>query len=42
MNNKFKNTDKYKLLFKAKDCIFADILQKLSAYIARLGISIIN
>ncbi len=37
-----KNANKYKLLFRVKDKLFADILQKMSAYIARLGLPIIR
>lgn len=37
-----KNENKYKLLFRVKDKLFADILQKMSAYTARLGLSIIR
>lgn len=37
-----KDTAKYKIIAKAKDKLFADILQKLSSHTARLGISVIN
>jgi len=37
-----KNSVNYKLLFRAKDKLFADILQKMSSYSARLGLSIIR
>jgi len=37
-----KNNKKYTLLFRLKDKLFADILQKMSAHIARLGLSIIH
>ena len=37
-----KDVKKYTLLFRTKDKLFADILQKLSSYIARLGLSIIQ
>lgn len=36
-----RNIDKYKIIAKAKDRLFADILQKLSAHTARLGIAIL-
>ena len=34
-----KNDSKYKIIFRAKSRLFADILQKYSSYSARLGIS---
>ncbi len=37
-----KDEDKYKLLFRANDKLFADILQKMSSHMARLGLSIIK
>ncbi len=37
-----KNSDKYKLLFRVREKLFADILQKMSSYSARLGLSIIR
>lgn len=37
-----KDNKKYKLLFRAKNKLFADILQKLTSYNARLGLSIIR
>lgn len=37
-----KDKKKYKLIFRAKDKLFADILQKLSSHIARLGLAIIH
>ncbi len=37
-----KDSSKYKLLFRVKDKLFADILQKMSTYIARLGLPIIR
>ena len=37
-----KDSNKYKLLFRVKDKLFADILQKMSSYTARLGLSIIR
>ncbi len=40
--DKLKNEKRYKLLFRVKDKLFADILQKMSAYTARLGLPIIR
>ncbi len=40
--NDLKDSTKYKLLFRVKDKLFADILQKMSAYTSRLGLSIIR
>ncbi|HHH52059.1 MAG TPA: hypothetical protein ENK91_00225 [Bacteroidetes bacterium] len=37
-----KDANKYKILFRAKDKLFADILQKMSSHTARLGLSIIR
>lgn len=37
-----KNEAKFKILFRAKDKLFADILQKLSSHTARLGLSVIR
>jgi len=37
-----KNPSKYKLIFRVKDKLFADILQKLSSHTARLGLSVIK
>jgi len=37
-----KDTSKYKIIAKAKDKLFADVLQKLSSHTARLGIAIMN
>lgn len=37
-----KDATKYQILFRAKDKLFADILQKLSSHVARLGLSIIH
>lgn len=37
-----KNDEYYKIFMKAKDKLFADILQKFSSHSARLGIAIIN
>ena len=39
---KLKDASQYKVLFRAKNSLFADILQKLSSHTARLGLSIIN
>lgn len=36
-----RNETKYKIIAKAKDKLFADVLQKLSAHTARLGIAIL-
>ncbi len=40
--NDLRHENKYKLLFRANDKLFADILQKMSSHIARLGLSIIK
>jgi len=40
--DELKDLSKYKIIAKAKDKLFADILQKLSSHTARLGIAIIN
>jgi len=37
-----EDENKYKILFRVKDNLFADILQKLASHIARLGLPIIN
>lgn len=37
-----KNGKKYKILFRAKPKLFADILQKFSSHAARLGLSVIH
>jgi hypothetical protein len=37
-----KDSGKYKIIGKSKDKLFADILQKLSSHIARLGLPIIH
>jgi len=37
-----RNVTRYALIMKAKDRLFADILQKLSSYTARLGLSVIH
>jgi DNA-binding transcriptional regulator GbsR (MarR family) len=36
------NRQKYKLIYRAKDNLFADILQKMSAHTARLGLSVLH
>jgi hypothetical protein len=40
--NELKNTEKYILMYRAKNKLFADILQKLAAHTSRLGLSIIH
>lgn len=40
--DELKNIDSYKILFRAKNKLFADILQKLSSNTARLGLPIIR
>lgn len=40
--DELKDTTNYKIIAKVKDKLFADILQKLSSHIARLGIAVIN
>ena len=37
-----KNEEKYKILFRAKPKLFADIIQKFSSHAARLGLSVIH
>lgn len=37
-----KNNNNYEIIYRAKDKLFADILQKLSSHTARLGIGILN
>ncbi len=37
-----KDGAKFKILFRAKDKLFADILQKLSSHTARLGLAVIH
>jgi len=37
-----KNAQKYKILFRTKPKLFADIIQKFSSHAARLGLSIIH
>lgn len=39
--DELKDSSKYKIIAKAKDKLFADILQKLSSHTARLGIAIL-
>lgn len=36
-----KNQDKFKIIMKTKDKLFADVLQKLSSHTARLGIAVL-
>ncbi len=36
------NKKKYELIYRAKDNLFADILQKMSAHIARLGLAVLH
>ncbi len=40
--DELKNPAKFKIIMKAKDKLFADLIQKLSAHTARLGIAILN
>ncbi len=40
--DELKDSGKFKILMKAKDKLFADLIQKLSAHTARLGIAILN
>ncbi len=40
--NDLKNSEKFNLIFRTKDKLFADILQKLSSHTARLGLAVIN
>ncbi len=37
-----KDKNKYKLIFRVKDILFADILQKMTSYMSRLGLPIIR
>ena len=37
-----KDAANFKILFRAKDKLFADILQKLSSHTARLGLAVIH
>lgn len=37
-----KEAKKYKILFRAKPKLFADIIQKFSSHAARLGLSVIH
>lgn len=39
---KLKSSRYYKLKYRAKDKLFADILQKLSSHVARLGLSVLH
>lgn len=41
-DNNLQNSLKYKILFRAKPKLFADVLQKFSAHAARLGLSVIH
>lgn len=41
-DDEIKNEDKYKLWFKAKPSLFADILQKFSSHASRLGLNDIH
>jgi len=36
------NKKKYELIYRAKDNLFADILQKMSAHISRLGLAVLH
>ena len=40
--NDLKDESKYKLIFRVKNKLFADILQKMTSYMARLGLPIIR
>jgi hypothetical protein len=40
--NDLKNSAKFNLIFRTKDKLFADILQKLSSHTARLGLAVIH
>ncbi len=40
--DELRNSGKYNLIFRVKDKLFADILQKFSSHAARLGLSIIH
>jgi hypothetical protein len=42
IENDLKDIKKYNLLFRAKDKLLADILQKSSSYLARLGLAVIH
>ena len=41
-DDNLKNARKYKILFRAKPKLFADIIQKFSSHAARLGLSVIH
>ena len=41
-DTEIKNEDKYKLWFKAKPGLFADVLQKFSSHASRLGLNDIH
>lgn len=41
-DSNLKNAAKYKILFRAKPKLFADIIQKFSSHAARLGLSVIH
>jgi hypothetical protein len=40
--DELKNNSKFRMLFRAKDKLFADILQKLASHAARLGLAVIH
>jgi hypothetical protein len=40
--DELKNAAQYQILFRTKDKLFADIIQKFSSHIARLGLAIIK
>lgn len=40
--DELRDNNRYKIFVKAKDKLFADVLQKLSSHTARLGIAIMN
>lgn len=42
LENDLLDNEKYELIFRAKDNLFADILQKMSSHIARLGLAVLN
>lgn len=41
-DSNLQNASKYKILFRAKPKLFADVLQKFSSHAARLGLSVIH
>ena len=41
-DSNLRDSSKYKILFRAKPKLFADVLQKFSAHAARLGLSVIH